>query len=67
MPEKPYRPRATRPPDKAASAVEQELNRKARAIHERVIVLDSHIDFEPIDLMSDRNYSASKPSLICPT
>lgn len=57
MPEKPHRPRATRPADKAASAVEEELTQKARAIHERVIVLDSHIDFEPTDLMSERNYT----------
>jgi microsomal dipeptidase-like Zn-dependent dipeptidase len=57
MPEKTYRPRATRPADKAASAIEEELTQKARAIHERVIVLDSHIDFEPTDLMSERNYT----------
>jgi len=31
--------------------------RKARAIHDRVLVLDSHIDFEPADLTSARNYT----------
>ncbi|HXT54289.1 MAG TPA: membrane dipeptidase, partial [Candidatus Eisenbacteria bacterium] len=29
----------------------------ARAIHERVITLDSHIDFAPADLVSERNYT----------
>ncbi len=31
--------------------------KNARAIHEKVIVLDSHIDFEPADLNSERNYT----------
>jgi membrane dipeptidase len=31
--------------------------RQARAIHERVIVLDSHIDFSAADLTSERNYT----------
>ncbi len=29
----------------------------ARAIHERVLTLDSHIDFAPADLVSERNYT----------
>lgn len=29
----------------------------ARAIHERVLTLDSHIDFAPADLISERNYT----------
>ena len=33
------------------------LIKNARAIHEKVIVLDSHIDFEPADLNSERNYT----------
>ncbi|MGH7810420.1 MAG: dipeptidase [Candidatus Binatia bacterium] len=57
MPEKTYRPRATRPADQAASTDEVKLTQRARAIHERVIVLDSHIDFEPTDLISERNYT----------
>jgi membrane dipeptidase len=31
--------------------------RRARAIHERVITLDSHIDFTAADLTSERNYT----------
>jgi membrane dipeptidase len=57
MPEKTYRPRATRPADQAASTDEVKLTQEARAIHDRIIVLDSHIDFEPTDLISERNYS----------
>jgi membrane dipeptidase len=30
---------------------------KARAIHDRILVLDSHIDFEPGDLTGERNYT----------
>ena len=33
------------------------LIKRARTIHEKVIVLDSHIDFEPADLNSERNYT----------
>ena len=51
------RPRAKPPADEAGSTVEAELATKARAVHERVIVLDSHIDFEPADLISERNYT----------
>ena len=29
----------------------------AAQIHERVIMLDSHIDFEPADLIGERNYT----------
>src|SRR5258705_13051990 len=57
MNEKIDQPRAPRPSDNAASTVEGEVAHKARAIHERVIVLDSHIDFEPADLISERNYT----------
>ena len=34
-----------------------DLLQYARAIHERVITLDSHIDFAPADLVSERNYT----------
>jgi membrane dipeptidase len=33
------------------------LVKKARAIHEKVITLDTHIDFSPADLTGERNYS----------
>jgi len=33
------------------------LIKQARAIHDRVLVLDSHIDFEPGDLTGERNYT----------
>ena len=39
------------------SSTEDTLIKNARAIHEKVIVLDSHIDFEPADLNSERNYT----------
>jgi membrane dipeptidase len=39
------------------SSAEDALIKNARAIHEKVIVLDSHIDFEPADLNSERNYT----------
>jgi membrane dipeptidase len=53
----PDRPRAKPPAEEAGSTAEAELATKARAVHERVIVLDSHIDFEPADLISERNYT----------
>ena len=40
-----------------SSSTEDPLIKNARAIHEKVIVLDSHIDFEPADLNSERNYT----------
>ena len=36
---------------------EENLLHRARSIHARVIILDSHVDFEPADLISDRNYT----------
>ncbi len=39
------------------SSTEDSLIKNARAIHEKAIVLDSHIDFEPADLNSERNYT----------
>jgi membrane dipeptidase len=57
MPEKTYRTSATRPTDEVASTVEEELTQTARAIHDRILVLDSHIDFEPEDLTGERNYT----------
>src|SRR5262245_14907700 len=39
------------------SRAEDALTKKARAIHEKVITLDTHIDFSPGDLAGERNYS----------
>ena len=39
------------------SRAEDPLIKKARAIHEKVITLDTHIDFAPGDLAGERNYS----------
>ena len=39
------------------SPAEDQLLKQARAIHEKVITLDTHIDFEPADLTSARNYT----------
>ena len=39
------------------SPAENQLLKQARAIHERVITLDTHIDFAPADLTSARNYT----------
>jgi membrane dipeptidase len=39
------------------SSVEEMLVKKARAIHEKVITLDTHIDFSPPDLVGERNYT----------
>jgi membrane dipeptidase len=41
----------------ASSADEDVLVKKARAIHEKVIVLDTHIDFTPDHLVGERNYT----------
>ena len=41
----------------SVSAVKETSTNKARAIHDRVLVLDSHIDFEPADLTGERNYT----------
>ena len=38
-------------------AVNANVEGKARAIHERILVIDSHIDFEPEDLTGARNYT----------
>ena len=38
------------------SPAEDALIKRARAIHEKVINLDTHIDFEPANLTGERNY-----------
>ncbi len=40
-----------------SSADEDALRVSARAIHEKVISLDTHIDFSPGDLIDERNYT----------
>ena len=40
-----------------ASHDEDGLIRRARSIHEKVITLDTHIDFAPADLVGERNYT----------
>lgn len=39
------------------STVKATSTKEARAIHDRVLILDSHIDFEPADLTGERNYT----------
>jgi hypothetical protein len=39
------------------TSAEEALVKKARAIHEKVITLDTHIDFSPGDLVDKRNYT----------
>jgi membrane dipeptidase len=38
-------------------SVDESIVKRARAIHDKVITLDSHIDFAPADLTSERNYT----------
>jgi len=46
------------PPSSTQTPNEEDVSVKhARAIHERVLTLDSHIDFAPADLISERNYT----------
>ena len=40
-----------------SSADEDALRVSARAIHEKVISLDTHIDFSPVDLIGEHNYT----------
>src|SRR5512144_210444 len=46
------------PPSSTQPRGEEDVSiERARAIHERVLTLDSHIDFAPADLISERNYT----------
>ena len=45
------------PPAVPSAADEDGLLQTARRIHKQVLVLDSHIDFEPEDLTGGRNYT----------
>ena len=40
-----------------ASTTENALIKQARAIHKRVITLDTHVDFAPADLVGEQNYT----------
>jgi membrane dipeptidase len=40
-----------------SSLADSALRQDARAIHEKVITLDSHVDFSPADLIGERNYT----------
>jgi membrane dipeptidase len=48
---------AAPPSSTQTSGEEDAFVKPARAIHERVLTLDSHIDFAPADLISERNYT----------
>ncbi|HEX6769410.1 MAG TPA: dipeptidase [Candidatus Binatia bacterium] len=39
------------------SPADDQLVRQARAIHERVLTVDTHVDFAPADLTGERNYT----------
>ena len=40
-----------------SSSAEDRLIKQARAIHEKVIVLDTHFDFAPANLVGELNYT----------
>jgi membrane dipeptidase len=46
------------------SAQEAELDKRARAIHERVIALDTHNDIDPADFTAERNYTQDLPTQV---
>ncbi len=45
------------PERNSATSEPDRLTERARDIHGRIIVLDSHIDFAPADLIGERNYT----------
>jgi membrane dipeptidase len=46
-----------RPADGQSASAEDALMRKAKAIHEHVIALDTHNDIDPANFTADRNYT----------
>jgi membrane dipeptidase len=48
------KPSTALPADQAA---DDALTKKARAIHDKVIALDTHVDIEPADFTTDKNYT----------
>jgi len=49
----------SRPWARAQTSPADLLEKNARAIHERIIVLDTHVDFSPNNLIGERNYTQS--------
>jgi membrane dipeptidase len=45
------------PPMAAQTAVQTDLEKRARAIHERVIALDTHNDISPANFTAEQNYT----------
>lgn len=48
----------------ACSDPEAELVERARAIHERVITLDTHVDISPANFTAERNYTQDLPTQV---
>jgi membrane dipeptidase len=48
----------------AQSPADAELVKRARAIHERVITLDTHVDISPANFVADRNYTQDLPTQV---
>jgi microsomal dipeptidase-like Zn-dependent dipeptidase len=48
----------------AQSPADSDLERRARAIHERVITLDTHVDIDARDFTSARNYASDLPTRV---
>jgi membrane dipeptidase len=48
----------------AQAAAESELDARARAIHERVITLDTHVDINPANFTAARNYTEDLPTQV---
>jgi membrane dipeptidase len=46
------------------AGVDAELIKRARAVHERVITLDTHVDINPANFVKDRNYTQDLPTQV---
>src|SRR5918998_2048828 len=46
------------------NATDAELVKRARAIHERVITLDTHVDISPANFTKERNYTQDLPTQV---
>ncbi len=55
---------AAPPLDGAGRRAEAELEQRARAIHERVITLDTHDDINPSNFTAERNYTQDLPTQV---
>ncbi len=47
-----------------AQATDSALVARARAIHERVLTLDTHVDINPVNFAPDRNYTQRLPTQV---